>query len=44
MLEIFFNSSRGARVIGGRSPGGLYLVQQCLGIVGSSVRNCLHVT
>jgi len=44
MLEIIFNSSRGAQIIGGRSPGGLYFVQQCLDIGGSSVWNFLHVT
>jgi len=28
MLEIVFNSGRGAQIIGGRSPGGLHFVQQ----------------
>jgi hypothetical protein len=43
-LKIVFNSSRGAQIIGGRSPGGLYFVQQCLDIGGSSVCNFLHDT
>jgi len=41
--EIVFNSSRGAQILGGRSPGGLNLVQQCLDIVRSSVWSFLHV-
>jgi len=28
-LKIVFNSSRGAQIIGGRLPVGLYFVQQC---------------
>jgi len=41
-LKKIFNSSRGAQIICGSSPGGLYFLQQCLDFGGTSVWNFLH--